>query len=91
MRALLGLLLAAAVVAQQPSERYPGQSEHREPPPGWTCVHQNFELSVPPEHACSCEHMCDERTGQVLEDRNCATWCWPKSCQCPVGNSSACR
>lgn len=93
MRLLLGLLVVAALVAQDapPPERYPGSNEHRQPPDGWTCEPQNYSLSVPPEHACSCERMCDETTGKVLEDKACGSWCWPAACKCPIGHSDACK
>lgn len=91
MRILCLALLLALQVTQEPHEAYPGQSEHRAPPEGWFCEMQNYELSVPPEHVCSCEHMCDEATGQIIESRDCAVFCHPLSCKCPVGHSDNCK
>lgn len=92
MKILLWLVLAVVLVAQQPDpERYPGQSEHREPPVGWMCEPQNYTLSVPPDHVCSCERMCDDSTGQVIEDKQCQTWCHPTHCRCQTANKQACK
>lgn len=88
--ALLALLLALQVT-EPPREAYPGQSEHAKPPDGWFCEVQNYDLSVPRDHVCSCERMCDETTGAVREDRNCSVYCWPAACKCPVGHSDACH
>jgi hypothetical protein len=89
MKGLLFALTVAAVL-QRPEEPYPGQSQHGQPPEGWFCEHQNYALSVPASHACSCERSCDEN-GAVVEDKKCTTWCWPKSCKCDMSNTKACK
>lgn len=91
MKILLGLVLAAVLVAQQPDEPYPGQGNHAQPPAGWYCEHQNVALSVPPAHACSCERMCDDATGKVIEDKQCTVWCHGDSCKCDMSNKQACK
>lgn len=90
MRLLLGVLLAAALMAQQ-SEPYEGQREHRAPPAGWFCEPQNYTLTVPPAHACSCERMCDETTGQIREDQQCTVYCHMDHCHCEISNKTACH
>jgi hypothetical protein len=54
-------------------------------------MHQNFELSVPPDHACTCERSCDEQTGQVVEDKQCKVWCHADHCSCDMSNKKACH
>lgn len=82
------LLLAFQTAAQEP---YPGQSNHAKPPDGWTCEHQNIDLSVPPEHACNCERSCDQETGKIVEDQTCTVFCHSDSCRCTIGNMKACK
>ena len=86
MRYLLFSLMLAVSVAQQKEEPYPGHDHHAEPPQGWFCMHQNYELSVPPAHACNCERSCDEQTLAVSEDEHCTVYCYSDHCHCPIGN-----
>jgi hypothetical protein len=74
----------------QRREQYPGQSEHAEPPPGWSCSNHP---SADANHKCDCVRKCvpklDENgnpTGEqtVQEDQKCGAWCHPNSCSCPV-------
>ena len=87
------LLLALLMVLQTPAVRedYPGQKDHGQPPDGWMCVHQNYELSVPLDHACNCERACDEETGKVVEDKQCKVWCHADHCSCDMSNKQACK
>lgn len=91
-RLFLALSVALALAGQQSDEAYPGQSNHAQPPSGWTCEHQNTALSVPPEHTCSCERHCDEN-GKIVEDQKCQAWCWPDSCKCGMckGAAASCK
>ena len=89
MKYLLCLLLLLQTAT--PPEDYPGQSNHAAPPAGWMCEPQNYELSVPPEHACTCERMCDSETGKVIEDKRCKVWCHPDACKCIISNKTACK
>lgn len=84
------LLVAILLVWQAPEEPYPGQGHHAEPPAGWFCVHQNFELSVPPAHVCNCERTCDEN-GTIHEDQECTVFCHADHCHCDMSNRSACK
>ena len=85
MRTLaLLVVLTAALVAQQPDEAYPGQSEHREPPPGWMCHRPPVDLSGDQAKWCGCERVVDQ-DGVVHADKECATWCWEaQHCECPT-------
>ena len=84
--------LLLAFILQVASEPYPGQSGHAQPPDGWVCLHQDANLSVPAAHVCSCEKHCDEN-GKVVEDRECAVWCWGDHCHCEMskGAKAACH
>jgi hypothetical protein len=84
------LIVAVLLLAQSPQEPYPGQKQHAEPPNGWFCEHQNYELSVPPAHACSCERTCDEN-GTTHEDQTCTVFCHADHCHCDMSNKSACK
>ena len=79
---ILWIGLTLLLVAQEPSEQYPGQREHRKPPDGWSCLHQNIALTVPPNRVCACERACDPETGITTEDRSCSAWCHRPSCEC---------
>ena len=85
---LLALLLAPQATTLR--EDYPGQRAHGQPPDGWMCVHQNYELSVPVDHACNCERICDD-SGKVVEDQQCKVWCHADHCSCEMSNKQACK
>lgn len=89
MRTLIFVLLLALQTVTQP-EDYPGQHDHAQPPDGWMCEHQNYELSVPPAHACNCERSCDTESGRVIEDKQCKVYCHMDHCHCQIANESAC-
>lgn len=80
---MLAVLAAVAVTAQVAQEPYPGQSQHAEPPAGWQCQNQNYELSVPPDHVCSCERMRKE-DGTMVEDQQCKVYCHMDHCACAM-------
>ena len=82
------LLLVLLLMAQAPSEPYPGQGEHAKPPEGWMCEPQNYDLSVPRDHVCSCERTQNEN-GAIMEDKQCTVWCHMDHCKCPVTNQDA--
>lgn len=84
------LWLTLLLVFQTTPEDYPGQRDHAMPPAGWMCMPQNYELNVPPDHACNCERSCDE-TGKVVEDRKCKVWCHADHCSCTISNQKACK
>ena len=88
---LMILVLGLSLTAQKSSEPYPGQSNHKKPPDGWFCQHQNFQLSVPPAHVCKCERVCDNENGMINEDRSCTVYCHKQHCHCGVGNLKACK
>jgi hypothetical protein len=88
LRIITTVLLGFAVLAQQP-EPYPGQNQHAEPPAGWVCQHQNYELSVPPDHACACERGCDEQ-GVLHEDKQCKVYCHADHCTCQIAHKDLC-
>ena len=90
MRTLFIVALLLVQTTQAP-ERYPGQATHQPPPEGWMCRPQNYEMTVPAEHVCNCERMCDSDTGKIIEDKKCETWCYPKSCLCDMSNKQACK
>jgi hypothetical protein len=81
------LALMALLVLQNPQEPYPGQSQHQEPPAGWVCMNQNFELSVPKEHVCRCERMKKE-DGSIVEDPSCTVFCHADHCACAMGDAT---
>ena len=80
------LILAILLAAQTTQEPYPGQSEHQKPPEGWVCMPQNYELSVPEAHACSCERSYNDQ-GAIVEDKECTVWCHMDHCTCPITNA----
>lgn len=68
-------------------DAYPGQSQHKEPPPGWVCEKDAKD----PAHDCHCQrHFIPDPDDKdcchdIMEDRGCSSYCWPKHCHCPVG------
>lgn len=76
-------LLVGFFVMQAGQEPYPGQGSHQQPPEGWFCEHQNYQLSVPPAHTCFCERVKDEN-GVVHEDKDCTVWCHMDHCHCDM-------
>jgi len=79
-------ILAIFLLAQTPTEQYPGQHDHAAPPEGWMCEHQNYELSVPRDHMCSCERMFSEEENRVIEDKQCSVYCHMDHCTCPIND-----
>jgi hypothetical protein len=80
MRIVALLLLLAGVVVQDPDEY----------PPGHVCV-RVADVKGPTTHPCSCQRTCvpsedadGHQTIAVQEDPQCAQYCHPKSCACPV-------
>ena len=84
--------VAAVHAAQEPpplpqAPAYPGQQDHKEPPPGWICERDAKE----PAHRCACKrHYIPDPEDkdcchEIQEDSDCKAWCWPKHCHCPVG------
>lgn len=78
---LLPALLGVALQDTQPAEKYPGQASHAVPPDGWYCLNQNYTLTVPADHVCSCERMKRE-DGTVVEDSKCSVFCHADHCKC---------
>lgn len=91
MKTIALVLMTLSLVAQQTDEPYPGQGQHAQPPEGWFCEHQNYELTVPPAHACSCERSCSPETGTIIEDQKCTVYCHASHCHCHVANQKACH
>jgi len=83
-RFVLAFALIALGATQETTEPYPGQREHKVPPDGWYCEHQNVTLSVEPSHVCVCERACDPETGVTTEDRGCTVWCHRDHCHCAL-------
>ena len=74
----------------EPPELYPGQHEHALPPEGWFCERQNVALSIPPEHACTCERMFDPTDPTIVrEDRHCSVFCHADRCKCGIAGKPA--
>src|SRR6266705_2427278 len=82
----LALALFGLLLVQQDDPWQPHDPQHRQPPPGWTCAHD----AIDPAHVCSCHRECKENggdpseDGDVVEDPQCAVYCHPKSCLCPI-------
>lgn len=82
------LLLAIALVLQGtpdlPPEQYPGQRQHREPPPGYFCAHDAKDAA----HKCACKRMAEmDEHGCCLapkEDPTCSVYCHADRCTCPI-------
>ncbi len=79
-----GWLVSSVFEAQEP---YPGQSGHKEPPPGWFCRRPG--AGVPKNHEC----FCDRKFKATPEDpsccyakreeiKTCTVWCWEDYCLC---------
>lgn len=81
-----GLALAVLLVLQgtPAPEQYPGQREHREPPPGYFCSHDAKDAA----HKCTCKRMAmpDEHgcCGEPKEDPTCSVYCHASRCTCEV-------
>lgn len=88
LRFSLASFVVASLMLQTP-EPYPGQGQHAEPPAGWVCEHQNFDLSVPQAHVCACERGCDD-TGVLHEDQSCKVYCHADHCHCPMQHKDLC-
>jgi hypothetical protein len=86
MRTLFIAFALAATLAAQSDEKYPGQSTHQPPPDGWMCEHQNYDLTVPADHMCSCERMYSEEQERVIEDKQCSVYCHMDHCACPIND-----
>lgn len=80
-------LLALVLALQATQEPYPGQGQHAKPPDGWFCMNQNYELSVPRAHVCTCERMKKE-DGSIVEDPQCTVYCHADSCRCAMGDAT---
>jgi hypothetical protein len=88
-------VLVLALQTQTPSEPYPGQGEHREPPVGWMCHRPEMDRLghyTPEEetHLCGCERSCDQDTQVVHEDKRCAVYCHPTHCACGMSGAQRC-
>jgi hypothetical protein len=90
MKFLIALVMAVGVFGQLSDEAYPGQATHQPPPDGWMCHRPPVDLKGDQSHWCSCERTCDQDTQVVHEDRNCAVFCYPKSCTCGMSNEKRC-
>ena len=89
IEASIDVRVLPAVNAKQqqppPPEAYPGQREHKEPPPGWFCSREPKDKT----HKCTCKRMghtdehgcCGEPT---TEDQACLVWCHKDRCACEV-------
>lgn len=53
MKLLQAIALVAIILGQQPTEPYPGQGQHREPPAGWFCSPTAKDKA----HTCHCKRM----------------------------------